>query len=354
MTSTPHAPLIIDVAGWTLTALDRKRLAHPLVGGVILFARNWKDRAQLTALCTGIKAVRADLLIAVDQEGGRVQRFRDDGFTRLPAMAILGALWQHDPLAAQARASALGLVLAAELRACGVDFSFAPVLDLAWGASQVIGDRAFARQPRVVAALAASVMQGMAHRGMAHCAKHFPGHGWAQADSHVGTPQDRRALETILAADAAPYRALAPVLTAVMPAHVIYPRVDARPAGFSRRWLKDVLRDTLGFTGAVISDDLSMAGARVLQGRPISFSEAALSALAAGCDLALLCNQSLAQEDVIGTALRELEHARDSGAWQPDSASEARRRTLLARGPALAWDDLQADARYRQARALLH
>ena len=244
---TEHAPLILDIAGLSLTDVDRRRLSHPLTGGMILFARNWQDRAQLAALCAEITAVRDDLLICVDHEGGRVQRFRTDGFTHLPPMRALGELWMKDALAATNAATAAGYVLGAELRACGVDFSFTPVLDLDWGESGVIGDRAFHRDPRVVALLAKSLMHGLLRAGMANCGKHFPGHGFVKADSHTDIPVDRRSLKAILADDAAPYEWLNTSLSSVMPAHVVYPKVDPRPAGFSSRWLNDVLRQQAGF-----------------------------------------------------------------------------------------------------------
>ena len=259
---TEHAPLILDIAGLSLTDVDRRRLSHPLTGGMILFARNWQDRDQLAALCAEIGAIRDDLLICVDHEGGRVQRFRTDGFTHLPPMRTLGELWMKDALAATNAATAVGYVLGAELRACGVDLSFTPVLDLDWGESGVIGDRSFHRDPRVVALLAKSLMHGLLRAGMANCGKHFPGHGFVKADSHTDIPVDRRSLKAILADDAAPYEWLNTSLSSVMPAHVVYPKVDSRPAGFSSRWLNDVLRAKLGFGGAIFSDDLSMAGAR--------------------------------------------------------------------------------------------
>ena len=204
---TFHAPLIIDIAGTSLTAVDRKRLKHPLVGGVTLFGRNWQDRAQLTALCAALKKVRRDLLICVDHEGGRVQRFKTDGFTRLPPMRALGEMWMNDAKRSQRgegagamqatnAATACGFVLGAELRACGVDFSFTPVLDLDFGESGVIGDRAFARDPRVVSLLAKSLMHGLMQSGMANCGKHFPGHGHVKADSHVDIPVDQRSLNS--------------------------------------------------------------------------------------------------------------------------------------------------------------
>ena len=350
---TEHAPLILDVAGTTLTAADRERLRHPLTGGLILFARNWKDRAQLTALCAEIKDVRTDLLICVDHEGGRVQRFRTDGFTHLPAMRAFGERWMTDPLGATNAATAAGYVLAAELRACGVDFSFTPVLDLDWGESGVIGDRAFHRDARVVALLAKSLMQGLLQAGMANCGKHFPGHGFVKADSHTDIPVDRRSLRAILADDAAPYPWLSMSLTSLMPAHVIYPKVDSLPAGFSRRWLQDILREQLGFAGAIFSDDLSMEGARRIQGRAVSYTEAAVAALAAGCDMVLLCNQSVGQGQAVDEMLDGLAEAQLKGRWQPDAASEQRRLALLPVGPAQAWDDLMVDPRYMQALRLL-
>lgn len=350
---TEHAPVVLDVAGTTLGADDRRRLAHPLTGGLILFARNWRDRRQLTELTAEAKSIRPDLLICVDHEGGRVQRFRSDGFTPLAPMRALGELWMKDPLAATDAASAVGRVLAAELRACGVDLSFAPVLDLDHGASGVIGDRAFHRDPRVATLLAKSVAHGMLAAGMAHCGKHFPGHGFVKADSHVAVPVDRRSLKAILADDARPYEWLSTTLAAVMPAHVVYPKVDARPAGFSPRWLKEILRERLGFTGAVFSDDLSMEGARHLDGGTLSYPEAAAVALDAGCDLVLLCNQSVDA----GAALDHLlDHPREglaaqaaAGHWHPDPHGERRRLALLPHQPPLAWVELMHDPAYQRA-----
>lgn len=351
---TEHAPLIIDVAGLSLTDIDRRRLAHPLVGGMILFARNWRDREQLAHLCDQVKQVRPDLLVCVDHEGGRVQRFRTDGFTHLPPMRAFGELWMKDAMAATNAATAAGYVLASELRACGVDFSFTPVLDLDWGESSVIGDRAFHRDARVAALLAKSLMQGLLQAGMANCGKHFPGHGYVKADSHVDIPVDKRSLKAILADDAAPYRWLSSSLSSVMPAHVVYPKVDARPAGFSPRWLGDILRGQLGFQGAIFSDDLSMAGARQIEGREVSFTEGAVAALSAGCDLVLLCNES-AREDGAGidALLEGLQTAREQRQWQPSERSEQRRLALLPASGAPSWDALMADARYIHALDLL-
>ncbi|MBX3586585.1 MAG: beta-N-acetylhexosaminidase [Ramlibacter sp.] len=347
--TTPHAPLILDVAGTALTALDRRRLRHPLTGGVILFARNWLDRAHLAALCADIKAVRADLLICVDHEGGRVQRFRTDGFTHLPPMKALGELWMNDAMAATNAATACGYVLGAELRACGVDFSFTPVLDLDHGGSGVIGDRAFHRDPRVATLLAKSLMQGLLQAGMANCGKHFPGHGFVKADSHTDIPVDRRSLKAILGDDAAPYGWLNTSLSSVMPAHVIYPKVDARPAGFSSRWLNDILRGQLGFGGAIFSDDLSMAGARLIDGREVSYTEAGVAALQAGCDLVLLCNQSLEGGQAVDDLLDGLAAAQARGLWQARGASEQRRLDLLPTAAAPGWEALMTSPAYLRA-----
>ncbi len=353
MTEHLHAPLIIDVAGTELTQADRRRLADPLVGGVIHFARNWADRARMTALNAEIKKIRPDMLVCVDHEGGRVQRFRTDGFTRLPSMRTLGECWMQDPMAATRAATACGQVLAGELRACGVDFSFTPVLDLDYGESSVIGDRSFHRDPRVAAVLAKSLMHGLLQAGMGNCGKHFPGHGFVKADSHVTIPVDRRSLKAILADDAQPYDWLSNTLTAVMPAHVIYPKVDARPAGFSGKWLGEILRKRIGFDGAVFSDDLSMEAARRIDGTLLSYGDAALAALGAGCDLALLCNQSVGEGAPLDELLADMAKARANGRWKPDARSEQRRRALLPKTPAPAWDELVASESYQRARAML-
>ena len=364
---TPHAPLIIDIAGLTLSKVDRERLKHPLVGGLILFARNWQNRQQLTALCRSIKKLRPDLLISVDHEGGRVQRFKTDGFTHLPPMRALGEMWldqpraptkgraavKAGPLDAANAASACGYVLGAELRACGVDLSFTPVLDLDYGASSVIGDRAFGRDPRVVSLLAKSLMHGLLQSGMANCGKHFPGHGFVKADSHTDIPVDKRSRKAILQDDAAPYRWLSNSMTSVMPAHVIYPKVDSRPAGFSSTWLNNILRGQLGFGGAIFSDDLSMAGARVLDGKALSYTQAAIAALQAGCDMVLLCNQSVPTSEGGGHAIDELldglTEAQLKGQWQPLEASEVRRLNLLPRQDTPDWDTLMVQPAYMHA-----
>ena len=352
-----HAPVILDVAGLRLTDADRKRLANPLCGGMILFGRNWQDRDQLLQLCAEIKSVREDLLICVDHEGGRVQRFRTDGFTHLPPMRALGELWMQgggqgtSAMRATDAATAAGFVLASELRACGVDLSFTPVLDLDWGGSGVIGDRAFSPDARVTTVLAKSVMHGLLQAGMANCGKHFPGHGFVKADSHTEIPVDKRSFKAILADDAAPYEWLSATLTSVMPAHVIYPKVDSRPAGFSSKWLNEILRRKLGFQGAIFSDDLSMAGARLIDGKRVSYTEAATVALNAGCDMVLLCNQSVETEGgaAVDELLAGLEKARRQAQWRPSEASEERRLALLPVSAPLTWDTLMVDSRYMRA-----
>ena len=348
MTQDPtigHAAVVLDIAGTKLNADDRRRLQHPLTGGLILFARNWIDRAQLTALTAEIKAIRPDVLICVDHEGGRVQRFRSDGFTHLPAMRALGEAWMRDALAATDAATAAGYVLGAELRACGVDLSFTPVLDLDHGGSNVIGDRAFHRDARVATMLAKSLMHGLLLSGMANCGKHFPGHGYVKADSHLAVPVDKRSLKAILADDVKPYEWLSTSLASVMPAHVIYPKVDAMPAGFSERWLRHILRGDLGFQGAIFSDDLSMEGAKVAG----STLDGALAALNAGCDLVLLCNQSVDGGEAVDALLDGLMAAHADGRWRPDGDSEARRLDLLPLSPPLPWDELMHQPAYQHA-----
>lgn len=292
----PLGPVIVDVEGFELTGAERERLLHPLVGGVILFARNYSDRDQLTRLTTAIHALRSPRLpISVDHEGGRVQRFRD-GFTAIGPMRDLGRLWDRDVLAACREATDIGYTIGSELKAVGVDLSYTPVLDLDYGASSVIGDRAFHADERVVTLLAKSLNHGLLLAGVGNCGKHFPGHGFARADSHVALPVDDRSLEEILAHDGAPYGWLGRSLTAVMPSHVLYPKVDDRTAGFSSRWLKTILRKRLGFDGLVVSDDLTMAGAAVV-GDIVARAEAALKA---GCDTVLVCNRPDLADDLLG------------------------------------------------------
>ena len=291
MTDTSLGPLMIDIAGTELSELDKSRLSHPLVGGMILFSRNYVSPEQLTRLCREIHDLRTPpLLIAVDHEGGRVQRFRE-GFTRLPAMRRLGELWDRDRDVALVAARGIGYVLAAELSACGVDLSFTPVLDLEYGNSGVIGDRAFHSDPIAVSELAGALTEGLRLAGMAACGKHFPGHGFVAADSHVAIPVDDRSLAA-MADDLEPYRRLA--LDAVMPAHVIYPEVDSKPAGFSEKWLAR-LRDEFAFDGVIFSDDLSMEGASFAGG----IVDRVDAAWDAGCDMLLVCNSPEAVGEVL-------------------------------------------------------
>jgi beta-N-acetylhexosaminidase len=308
--SLPLGPVMLDVSGTALTGEERQVLLHPLVGGVILFGRNYADPVRLAALTAEIKALRQPaLVITVDHEGGRVQRFRE-GFTRVPAMGRLGALWDQDPAAARRAARKTGLVLAAELLAHGVDLSFTPVLDLDYGCSRVIGDRGFHRDPTVVAALAGALVDGLAEAGMGSVGKHFPGHGYAEADSHLEIPVDERPFEAIWEADMRPYReGLAQRLSGIMPAHVIYSSVDERPAGFSTFWLQEVLRGRLSYQGVIFSDDLTMEGATVA-GDIVARASAAHGA---GCDMVLVCNRP----DLAAQLL---------GRWQPDVGAESRAR----------------------------
>ena len=309
MTALP-GPVMLDVEGLELTAADRERLAHPLVGGVILFTRNYAEPPQLAALVASIRASRAGpLVVGVDHEGGRVQRFRA-GFTAIPPMRLLGESWDRDVGQAAREAEALGRTIAAELRPLGVDFSFTPVLDLDFGASGVIGDRAFHRNPNAVAHLATALRRGLNAGGMAAVGKHFPGHGFVAADSHIDVPVDERPMAAIAADDLVPFGALVRGgLEAVMPAHVVYPAVDDRPAGFSRVWLQEVLRGRLGFDGMIFSDDLGMAGAHSA-GDIVARAEAAIDA---GCDVVITCNDFAAADDLLSR-------------WKPPSQPDLARR----------------------------
>ena len=330
MMQLPYGPLMIDIAGTSLSDLDRERLCHPLVGGIILFTRNYADPEQLAALTAEIHALRQPpLLIAVDHEGGRVQRFRD-GFTRLPAMAALGRLWDEQPEAAIEAAHQTGYVLASELRACGVDYSFTPVLDLDYGPSRVIGDRAFHRQPNAVVALAGAVVCGLRAAGMASCGKHFPGHGYVIPDSHVELPIDERSLEA-MQEDLVPYRRLA--LDAVMAAHVIYNCMDCNTAVFSNKWI-EYLRNDIRFNGVVFTDDLSMAGAGVVGG----MVDRVDTSYRAGCDMLLVCNSP----DSVGEILAK---------WHPqiDPARGKRVAALMPDRPAPDRQTLKSDQTYQVA-----
>ncbi len=289
-------PLMLDVVGTKLSADDIRRLQHPLVGGVILFKRNYVNNAQLKALTASIHDIRQPpLLIAVDHEGGRVQRFRE-GFTKIPPMREFGKIWDNNPKKAKELATEAGWILAAELRAQGVDFSFTPVLDMDYGDSLVIGDRAFHLNPQAINDLAFALMQGLKKGGMPAVGKHFPGHGFVVADSHVSMPIDDREFDDIAQHDMQPFRMLIDDgIQAIMPAHVIYPKVDDKPAGFSPRWLQKILRERLGFNGAIFSDDLSMEAATA--GGDVTTR--ALAALNAGCDMVLLCNQPEMSDELL-------------------------------------------------------
>jgi beta-N-acetylhexosaminidase len=326
----PLGTVVLDVTGTALSEEDRRRLLHPAVGSVILFAHNFESPQQLAALGAEIRALRTpELLLCTDHEGGRVQRFRA-GFTSLPPMRALGGAWDRDRDAARRAARAVGYVIAAELGAHGVDFPFAPVLDLDYGASSVIGDRALHFDPNAVGALAAELVRGLAAGGMAAVGKHFPGHGFAALDSHLAVPRDERSVAEITRKDVAPYAAaIASGLAGVMPAHVVYPQADAEPAGYSRFWLQEVLRRRLSFEGLLFSDDLSMEGASTAGGTP----ERARAALAAGCDMVLLCQNPPEQD-------RLLEALGASALGRPERAERMRRR---------GGRDLRKSVAYREA-----
>lgn len=315
--------VMIDVAGLELTAEDAGRLAHPACGGVILFSRNYREPRQLADLVSSIRAA-ADgyLLVAVDHEGGRVQRFRD-GFTRLPPMAWLGRCYERNALDALVKARELGWLMAAECRQADIDFSFAPVLDLGAGVCEVIGDRAFHADPEAVSALAGAWMDGMHEAGMAAVGKHFPGHGCVAEDSHVALPVDHRDVDAIMKSDIKPFASLiSKGLEAIMPAHVIYAQADEHAAGFSSFWLQRVLREQLNFDGVIFSDDLSMAAA----GSAGDYAARAHAAIAAGCDMVLVCNQPQAADAVL-QALRDYPSPRSRRRLQ---AMAARRGVDLA------------------------
>ena len=331
-------PLMIDIEGLSMSPEDRELLRHPAVGGVILFSRNFESLSQLQALCTEIHALREPrLLIAVDQEGGRVQRFRN-GFSILPPAAIYGRQYDRDSRAALTLATEAGWLVASELRACGLDLNFTPVLDLRLGRSQVIGDRAFHRQADVVTRLAGAFKHGMAEAGMQAVGKHFPGHGWVTEDSHSKLPVDNRSLADMELADLLPFeRLIRGGLAGVMTAHVAVPQVDDRAVSFSRIWVTQILRGRLNFQGAVFSDDLSMHGAHAA-GDPLERSRHALEA---GCDMILFCNDRPGATRIVASL---------SGYSNP--VRSARLARLHGRGNKN-WSQLQADPRYEAIRTRL-
>lgn len=284
-----RGPVMADVHAYRLSDEEKQRLLDPAIGGVILFRRNFQNVAQLKELVAEIKALRQpELVIAVDHEGGRVQRFID-GFTRLPAMNVLGEIWDTQGAEeAKRQAQQVGWVLATELSACGIDLSFTPVLDLNWGQCAVIGNRSFHGDAHVVSELALALQQGLQQGGMKSCGKHFPGHGFVEGDSHHVLPQDDRTLAELEEADMVPFRQMSAAgMAAVMPAHVVYPQVDDLPAGFSAKWLKEILRNDLGFQGVIFSDDLTMEGAVSAGG----IQDRARLSFEAGCDIVLVCNR---------------------------------------------------------------
>lgn len=331
-------PVMIGLRGLVLDAEERELLLHPLVGGVILFTRNYSDLEQLAQLTGHLHALRSPrLVIAVDQEGGRVQRFRD-GFTRLPAVRNLGAVYERDPGEAISLAKMSGWLMAIELRAIGVDISFAPVLDLDHGISGVIGNRAFHRDPRIVSELARAYVIGMRRAGMAATGKHFPGHGSVAEDSHHSLPVDARSFETIQRHDLQPFRHLVGHgLAGMMAAHIVFSKVDAQPAGFSEFWIQDVLRRRLNFQGIVFTDDIDMAGATVA-GPPEVRARAALDA---GADMVLACNE----RETIARILDRL------GTYD-DPVGHLRLARLHGRGH-ITRDRLERSRRWRRARDLI-
>lgn len=288
MIKQAFGPVMIDIEGVTLSGIEKDKINHPNTGALILFARNYQSPEQVTQLIKDIRAARqGDILIAVDQEGGRVQRFRS-GFTRLPPAATFA----DSPEGAESA----GWLMAAELLAVGVDFSFAPVLDIDCGVSEIIGDRSFSQDPDLATQLASQFRNGMKRAGMAATGKHFPGHGAVALDSHLTLPIDKRALNLIREKDLQPFKQLiSEGLEAIMPAHVVYPQIDSLPAGFSKIWVQQILRDELRFDGVVFTDDLSMEGAAAIG----SFTDRAKLGLEAGCDMVLVCNNSNAAEEVL-------------------------------------------------------
>lgn len=330
-------PVMVDLEGIELSATERELLRHPGIGGVILFSRNYLDRDQLKSLIAEIHVLRTpSLIIGVDHEGGRIQRFRE-GFTPLPPARAIGRLYDIAPREARVLAAAAAYVMARELRAVGVDFSFAPVLDLDWGVSAVIGNRAFHDDPDIVADLARHYILGLRRAGMAAVGKHFPGHGAVAEDSHTALPIDERDLSALMAKDLVPFgRLIDAGLMGIMPAHVVYAKADSHPAGFSPFWLKHMLRKVLKFQGAIFSDDLSMAAA-MTGGDMVARVRLALEA---GCDMVLVCRHS------------QVESVLESLEGYSDSALPARLASFQASNMA-STEPLEQDRRWQTARARL-
>ncbi|TVZ39173.1 beta-N-acetylhexosaminidase [Alteromonadaceae bacterium 2753L.S.0a.02] len=328
-------PVVLDVAGTSLSSEDELLLKNPWVGGLILFSRNYQKREQLCDLVASIKAINPKLLVCVDHEGGRVQRFRE-GFTRIPAMQYLGKLYAEDQTAALHAAQEVAWLMCAELIACGLDVSFAPVLDIDESFSDIIGDRSFSCDPAVTMALAEAFIAGMHDAGMAATGKHFPGHGGVKADSHLELPVDSRSFTELENSDLVPFQALCSDLEGLMPAHILFPNVDTSPVGFSSYWLREILRKKLGFDGVIFSDDLSMEGAIVAG----TFGERAIAALEAGCSSVLVCNNR-------SGALEVLEALAQYYPQPPESRLE----TMLARSN-LSWHALESSSRTVAARKL--
>ncbi|CCG18815.1 beta-hexosaminidase [Taylorella asinigenitalis 14/45] len=342
-------PVIVDIEGFELNDRERVRLQHPLVGGMILFSRNYKNPGQLQKLTAQIREARAaakdpkvsrsKILITVDHEGGRVQRFKTEGFTYIPAMASLGCIYDQDPLRAIRIATETAYVMAIELLSCGVDFSYTPVLDLNYGVSSVIGDRSFHRDPKIVSILSRAFVQGLAKAGMSCCGKHFPGHGFVEADSHIAIPEDNRTLDEILGEDVKPYEWLGDlVLPSVMLAHVIYKKVDKHNACFSKVWIQDILRSKLGYDGLIFSDDLTMEGASYI-GDITARGQAALDA---GCDMVMICNKP----DLADELLANLR-------YNPNQNPHLERRLeeLYPKYKVCSWENLGQNVAYKNARS---
>lgn len=338
MSLCDYGPLMIDVEGLTLSKSERKLLSYRCIGGLILFKRNFESTEQLSALVSEIRAVKPNILISVDHEGGRVQRFRE-GFTRIPPMAVLGSRYESAPDEALQLANDIGWLFASELLAFDIDFSFAPVLDRDYGISEVIGDRAFSGNPDSIIKLSSALIAGMNDAGMASTGKHYPGHGAVAADSHLDLPIDNRTRKEIVEQDLDIFvKVFANSLQAVMPAHVVYPQVDSQPAGFSRVWLQEILRVEIGFDGVIFSDDLAMAGAEFAG----SFVARADAALDAGCDMVLVCNNRIGALEV-ANYLEKKEHL----------APSTRLQSMKGAASSLSFDALQSNQRWLDTRARL-